>query len=80
MDPTENDNEKISTEPRRYSSATFFALCIIAVQILVSLVTYPFLPNVVPTHWNAAGQVDGYAPKWVKVRCYAEAKMDEINE
>jgi uncharacterized membrane protein len=65
MDPTESNNDKINPEPTRYSSATLFALLIIAVQILVSLLTYPFLPDRVPSHWNAAGQIDGYAPKWV---------------
>ncbi len=65
MDPTENNNDKIAPEPGRHSSATLFAWLIIAVQILVSLVTYPFLPDRVPSHWNAAGQIDSYAPKWV---------------
>ena len=35
----------------------------IALQIVVSCVTYPFLPDQVPSHWNAAGQIDGYMPK-----------------
>ena len=35
----------------------------IALQIVVSCVTYPFLPEQVPSHWNAAGQIDGYMPK-----------------
>ena len=25
---------------------------------------YPSLPEVIPTHWNFAGQVDGHGPRW----------------
>lgn len=31
-------------------------------QIVFSVVTYPFLPAQVPSHWDAAGQVNGYMP------------------
>lgn len=65
MDPSENNADKVVPEPTGYSPVTLFALLIIVVQILISLATYPFLPNIVPSHWNAAGQVDGYSPKWV---------------
>ena len=37
----------------------------IGAQILIALVTYPFMPEIVPIHWNAAGQVNGYGPKWM---------------
>ena len=65
MHPSENNADKVAPEPNSYSPVTLFALLIIVVQILISLATYPFLPDIVPTHWNAAGQVNGYAPKWV---------------
>ncbi|RAK22050.1 putative membrane protein [Anoxybacillus vitaminiphilus] len=39
----------------------FFLLIIISVAI--SLWAYPQLPDEVPTHWNAAGEVDGYSSK-----------------
>jgi len=64
MDRPEKDAEKITREPRTYSPITLFALLIIVAQILVSLATYPFLPNVVPSHWDAAGHINGYLPKW----------------
>jgi uncharacterized membrane protein len=40
--------------------STWFVLGIIAAQILVSVLAYPFMPVQVPSHWNASGQVDGY--------------------
>jgi uncharacterized membrane protein len=65
MNPSENNNDKLTPQTTFFTPATLFATLIIAAQILVSLVTYPFLPDIVPTHWNAAGQINGYAPKWV---------------
>jgi len=38
------------------------ALLIIAV--LAGIVLYPRLPDPVPSHWNAAGQVDGYSSRF----------------
>jgi uncharacterized membrane protein len=63
MNSTEDTNGKIQSErpPKRIS--TYLAILIIALQILISLVTYPFLPPMVPSHWNAAGQVNAYMPK-----------------
>jgi uncharacterized membrane protein len=65
MSSSENDAEKIIPESTGYSPTTVLAILIIVAQVLISLATYPFLPNIVPTHWNAAGQIDSYAPKWV---------------
>jgi len=65
VDPSEDNDGKVVPVRSTYSPVTLFALLIIVIQILISLVTYPFLPAIVPTHWNAAGQVDAYAPKWV---------------
>lgn len=65
MNPSENNGDKLTPQTTFFTPATLFALLIIAAQILVSLATYPFLPDTVPTHWNAAGQVNGYGPKWV---------------
>ncbi|HCI81323.1 MAG TPA: hypothetical protein DHW02_16715 [Ktedonobacter sp.] len=53
----------ISIAPKPSLCMTIGATLIVATQILVSLVTYPFLPSIVPSHWNAIGQIDGYAPK-----------------
>jgi uncharacterized membrane protein len=40
-------------------------MIIIGTQILIALITYPFLPDMVPAHWNIAGQVDRSMPKVV---------------
>ncbi len=65
MNSSESNSDKITPPATFFTPATLFALLVIAVQILTSLITYPFLPATVPTHWNAAGQVDSYGPKWV---------------
>ena len=65
MDPSENNADKVVPGPTRSKPTTLFILLIIAVQFIIALATYPFLPNTVPIHWNAAGQVDGYGPKWL---------------
>ena|ERR1041385_3304018 len=39
------------------------AAALIAIAFVLSLVAYSKLPDVVPIHWNAAGHVDGYAPR-----------------
>jgi uncharacterized membrane protein len=40
-------------------------LCFIFIGITVAVATflYPSLPEQIPTHWNAAGEVDDYTPK-----------------
>ncbi len=61
MDPINTENVK----PLSSRSTQIFILAIIGVQVLVALLSYPFLPDTVPTHWDAAGEVNGYGPKWV---------------
>jgi len=39
-----------------------FAL--MAAVLAATAIAYPHLPPIVPTHWNAAGTADAYAPKW----------------
>ena len=53
----------ISIAPKPSLRMTIIAILIISTQVLASLMTYPFLPSIVPSHWNAFGQVDEYAPK-----------------
>ena len=65
MNSNDNDNDKVIPQHRSYSPATLFAILIMAAQVLISIVTYPFLPDVVASHFNAAGQVNGTSPKWV---------------
>jgi uncharacterized membrane protein len=63
MSATESTNDKLLPERQPRRVTTYLAILIIVIQILVSIVTYPFLPPMVPSHWNAAGQVDAYIPK-----------------
>jgi len=61
MDSTENASKIQPSAP--YRSTTVVALVIIGLQIAISVGTYPFLPPIVPSHWDAAGNVNGYLPK-----------------
>ena len=40
------------------------ALLILVAQIVFSVVTYPYLPDIVPSHWDGAGQVTSTMPKF----------------
>lgn len=40
------------------------AVAVILATLAGILVAYPQLPNIVPVHWNAHGQPDGWGPKW----------------
>lgn len=59
----DNNDEKIAPASSRYRFASPLIIAIIVVQALISIVSYPFLPPMVPSHWNIAGQIDAYAPK-----------------
>ena len=61
MDPTGNTSKIQPSAP--YRSTTIVALVIIGLQIAIAAGTYPFLPPMVPSHWDAAGNVNGYLPK-----------------
>lgn len=37
---------------------------LIAAALVATLVTYPHLPERVPTHWGMNNQPNGYSPKW----------------
>ncbi len=42
---------------------TFFVVAVAAVMLAAGLFFAPQLPDRVPSHWNVAGQVDGYMPR-----------------
>src|SRR5579875_2396400 len=65
MDSTEHNEDQPSTTSDRMSNRVIIA--IIVVQIIIALVSYPFLPALVPMHWNISGQIDSYAPRWVSM-------------
>src|SRR5450432_2235330 len=62
MDSIKNTEK---AKPLSSRSTRIFILSIIGVQLLIALLSYPFLPDRVPTHWDIAGQVDGYGAKWI---------------
>jgi uncharacterized membrane protein len=73
MDPTNNadvNEGKITPHLRTLDASLLLALLIIAAQIVISIATYPLLPASVPSHWDAAGQVNGYLPKWLNAIFY----------
>ncbi|MCI0517906.1 MAG: SdpI family protein, partial [Woeseiaceae bacterium] len=43
--------------------ADLVSLVLIALTVALTLAWYPQLPDPMPIHWNAAGEVDGYMPK-----------------
>lgn len=63
MNTTDNTNDKIQPESSPRPIMTYIAILIMAAQVLISVVTYPLLPAIVPSHWNMAGQVDAYSSK-----------------
>lgn len=44
-------------------AATVTMLSMLLLAFLVALVLYPQMPDPMPSHWNAAGEVDGYLPR-----------------
>lgn len=38
---------------------------VLILSVIGTLVIYPILPSIVPTHWNFRGEVDGTGPKWM---------------
>ena len=44
-------------------TADILSLAMIAATLAVAAYLYPTLPEQIPTHWNAAGEVDGYTAK-----------------
>ena len=43
--------------------ADILSFLFIAVAVVLALILYPDLPEHVPIHWNAAGEIDGYMRK-----------------
>ncbi len=43
--------------------ANVISLLLVAGAIVASVIAYPNLPEQVPTHWNAAGEIDGYSSR-----------------
>lgn len=43
--------------------ANIISLLLVAGAAVASVIAYPNLPEQVPTHWNAAGEIDGYSSR-----------------
>lgn len=41
----------------------WYPMLLIAIAVVVSVAVYPQLPERVPTHWNAGGEVDGWSSR-----------------
>ncbi len=41
----------------------FLLLGVCLVSFIIQLMFYPSLPETIPVHWNAAGEIDGWGPK-----------------
>ncbi len=60
MNPSD---ERVNEPPLSSRITTGVAIGIVVLQILIALLVYPFLPALLPSHWNAAGEIDAYLPK-----------------
>jgi len=40
------------------------SIALIVVAFLLSTIAYPYLPEMVASHWNTRGEVDGYLPRF----------------
>ncbi|HCG55706.1 MULTISPECIES: DUF1648 domain-containing protein [Brevibacterium] len=49
------------TVTRWIRRATLIATAVLSAILLAS---YPLLPDLIPTHFNLAGEADGYGPSW----------------
>src|SRR5215467_7188647 len=66
-----DNSENVHNQARRASSSSLLVTRVvplmIASQILLTLLIYPFLPNIVPSHWNDTGPTASYEAKWIYV-------------
>lgn len=58
-------HDKIHPNPLIRNPTYVLIWALIAMQILIALAAFPFLPAVVPIHWGANGQPNGYSLKWL---------------
>lgn len=45
-------------------SATITSVALVIFSFLIALALYPIMPDPMPSHWNAAGEIDGYMSKF----------------
>lgn len=44
-------------------NVNWILIFVIFLMYIAGIILYPQLPNMIPSHWNISGQVDGYTPK-----------------
>jgi uncharacterized membrane protein len=47
-----------------FRTALLYPIAVILTQIILIILLHPSLPEQMVVHWNAAGEPDGYMPKW----------------
>jgi uncharacterized membrane protein len=70
MDTSNGSSDKIMPKPASQGSIDILIWAIIAIQIIIAVYGFAALPDTVPIHWGANGQVDGYGPKWMGTFLY----------
>src|SRR5713226_3996036 len=70
MEPSEHAGDKVTPKSTSIDTTTLLAILIIVAQILISVGTYPFLPDTVPSHFDLAGHVNGTMPKLIVAILY----------
>jgi uncharacterized membrane protein len=45
-------------------AATITSVALVVISFLIALALYPIMPDPMPSHWNAAGEIDGYMSKF----------------
>ncbi|MDQ2714297.1 MAG: SdpI family protein [Chloroflexota bacterium] len=62
--------EKIYPKPMFRRPADILIWAIIAIQLIVAVYGVAVLPDIVPIHWGASGQANGYGSKWLGTFLY----------
>ncbi|MEO7020156.1 MAG: SdpI family protein [Ktedonobacteraceae bacterium] len=63
MSLSHDSRDKIRPNPLVRNPTTLLIWAIIAMQIVIAIAAFPFMPAVVPVHWGANGQPNGYSSK-----------------
>lgn len=46
-----------------FNKIDIYPVTIVAISLIANIITYPYLPEQIPTHWNTRGIIDDYGPK-----------------
>lgn len=47
----------------KFEKREYFLIALVALAFIIGLYLYPYMPDVVPSHWGADGEADGYSCK-----------------